>query len=1380
MPLRAFLESAADCFTADCWLHHLPISKAEDFQMHQTYQRGRGNPTTSFTLLRRLIPLFGMLLLVTSIAGVSLRSSAQARALGLHWLATFSNLWHNGIEDRKVRLAPADAVGDFRTAASGNWDAIATWETFNGTSWVSAVATPTSADGVITIRSGHTVTISASGLTYDQVAVDAGGQVTVAPTITSTLANGAGTDLAINGTWLNQGGAWTTTGTWTAGPSGTYIHNTTSGIATPLGQATLDAASNFIYRGSSTLAPAVSTANRTYGNLSFESTAGAWSLTASGTTPLTVNGDFTIGSGVTYSTTQTGVMTFAGSFTNNGTLTNSTGTQIYTFTGSGKTIGGSGAISFETFNVNNGALITLTANVSVSGTLTLTSGNVTTGINTLTLGSAATLSGGSSSSFVVGNLKKSAVPAAFSFPVGVAAIAGHAAGYTPVDLANASGGGDLTVTTNHAVQPVLNTGTTLNEYWSLSSAGTLTTDLTFHYLDTDVNGTEANYQLIIVSGGNATRFPGTVDAGANTITMTGVQEFSDWTAGEPAAPTAVKLTGFTATQNNGEVVLQWQTGYEARNLGYNIYREQDGKRVAVTPSLIAGSALIAGRQTRLTAGLNYSWHDQTGQNAAGSNKTDVAGAFSYWLEDVDINGTRTLHGPIIPSLDYTRKKERNAQAELLSELSQRTVQSGVRLSSWPAEYAAARSGKNENAATIDPIDVQRQLAGLPGVKIAISKPGWYRVTNAELQAAGLDTREAGLLQLYVNGLEVPIRLSGDGLEFTANDYLEFFGQGSNSPTDAVQTYYLVIGKGGGKRVHDRRATGSSEPSGLQSFAYTVERKERMIYFSGLLNGDKENFFGQVVSTTPGSANIPATHLDQTSFAPTRLEIALQGVTTQAHLVRVSFNGTDLGAISFANTDHPRQTFVVPASALHEGDNAVELTSLGGAADVSLVDTLRLTYAHSFTADNNALSFAVSNQQTVRVDGFSNQNIRVVDTTDPYNIDELKPAITELKSDNYAADIQVPGAAFRRPHRVLVFTDEQAAPAERLTANVASSWWSQTAGADYLIITRGDLITSLEPLVQLRRNQGMVVRVVDVEDLYDEFSFGQHSPQAIHDFLQRAMGAWTRQPCYLLLAGDASYDPKNYLGQGMNDLVPTRLIDTALTETASDDWLADFNGDGIADLAVGRLPIRTPADANNIVSKIVSYESAAPDPTRGAVLVADAGFEGPSVAVRNMLPGGLPVATINRASADDATIHNQIIAALNQGPQLTNYLGHGSNGVWTGAALLSSNDAPLLTNTTRLSVFTMMTCFNGYFQDAYNDSLAEALLKSPGGAVAVWASTTLTEPAGQNAIDQEFYRVLFHAQTPTLGEAARAAKVVTTDADVRRTWTLFGDPAMRLH
>jgi hypothetical protein len=234
------------------------------------------------------------------------------------------------------------------------------------------------------------------------------------------------------------------------------------------------------------------------------------------------------------------------------------------------------------------------------------------------------------------------------------------------------------------------------------------------------------------------------------------------------------------------------------------------------------------------------------------------------------------------------------------------------------------------------------------------------------------------------------------------------------------------------------------------------------------------------------------------------------------------------------------------------------------------------------------------------------------------------------------------------------------------------------------------------------------------------------------------------------------------------------------ETASDDWFADFDGDGVADLAIGRLPVRSAADTEVMVGKIINYEKMTPDAQQGAMLVADNTFEDASNSVKALLPAAMSVQVINRNSADDATIHNEIISALDQGPVVANYFGHGSNGVWTGASLLSNPDAATLTNQNRLSLFLMMTCFNGYFQDPYNDSLAEALLKARGGAVAVWASTSLTDPEGQTVIDQELYRELFSTSPPRLGDAVRAAKQTTTDSDVRRTWTFFGDPAMKLN
>ncbi len=281
-------------------------------------------------------------------------------------------------------VAVGQTAGDYRSAATGNWNSTSTWERFDGSSWVAAVATPTSSDGVITIRNGHTVTISASGLSFDQVVVDSGGQVTVASGITSTLANGTGTDLTINGTWLNSGGTWTisASATWSVGSGGTFIHNTTSGISTPLGAATLNANSNFIYRGSSTLKPAVSLSGRTYGNLSFESTSGSLVFNnGTGGTALTINGNFSVGA------------------SGAGTVTDSlglTGTPGHAFKGN-VTIGSGSTLVFSplsssTFNFSGSSAQTLTN----SGTLTIGANQsfVVSNSSGLTLASSVTMGGG--------------------------------------------------------------------------------------------------------------------------------------------------------------------------------------------------------------------------------------------------------------------------------------------------------------------------------------------------------------------------------------------------------------------------------------------------------------------------------------------------------------------------------------------------------------------------------------------------------------------------------------------------------------------------------------------------------------------------------------------------------------------------------------------------------------------------------------------------------------------------------------------------------------------------------------------------------------------------------------------------------------------------
>jgi hypothetical protein len=308
-----------------------------------------------------------------------------------------------------------------------------------------------------------------------------------------------------------------------------------------------------------------------------------------------------------------------------------------------------------------------------------------------------------------------------------------------------------------------------------------------------------------------------------------------------------------------------------------------------------------------------------------------------------------------------------------------------------------------------------------------------------------------------------------------------------------------------------------------------------------------------------------------------------------------------------------------------------------------------------------------------------------------------------------------------------------------------------------------------------------VAVVDISDIYDEFSFGQKTPYAVREFLALAETKWKKKPRFVVFAGDASLDPKNYLGLGDWDSVPTKLIDTEFMETSSDDWYTDFNGDGIADIATGRLPARTAEELTSIVSKILRYEQSSP--SSEVLLAADANdgfdFELASSELISLIPTNLRITQVNRGRLDPEKARGSLFEALHREQSLVNYVGHGSVTLWSGN-LLTNADARELSNQ-HLPIFVMMTCLNGYFHDAALDSLGESLIKAEtGGAVAVWASSGMTGPTDQALLNKELYRQLLNrVPALTLGEAVMRAKMATLSSDVRRTWILLGDPAIVL-
>jgi hypothetical protein len=417
------------------------------------------------------------------------------------------------------------------------------------------------------------------------------------------------------------------------------------------------------------------------------------------------------------------------------------------------------------------------------------------------------------------------------------------------------------------------------------------------------------------------------------------------------------------------------------------------------------------------------------------------------------------------------------------------------------------------------------------------------------------------------------------------------------------------------------------------------------------------------------------------------------------------------------------------------------------------------------------------REWVTIGGFSSPGIRVVDITDPVRMFNIRGKVNSDGS-GYAITIKVPRAGQRT---LFVFSEENIMEPAGIAANLVSSWHELgQEEAEVVIIAHRDLLESVRFLKELREQQGWSVVLVDVEDLYDEFNFGAKSPWALREFLARAYQYWVTQPRFVLLVGDASYDPRNYLGYGDFDLVPTKFVDTEYLKTASDDWFVDFNDDGLPEMAVGRLPVESAGEASAVVSKIISYEADA-GLMNEVLLVADVNdkfdFEVASGEVRSLLPQEMTVREIFRGQSP--TARSELLAGLNQGQLLVNYIGHGSTQIWKGN-LLTSLDAWTLSNSPYLPFLVSMTCLNGFFQDPYSESLAETFLKAErGGAIAVWTSSGLTNPGEQIFMNRQLIRLLFNGEGLTIGDAVMRAKQAVSNLDIRRTWILFGDPLIKL-
>lgn len=687
-----------------------------------------------------------------------------------------------------------------------------------------------------------------------------------------------------------------------------------------------------------------------------------------------------------------------------------------------------------------------------------------------------------------------------------------------------------------------------------------------------------------------------------------------------------------------------------------------------------------------------------------------------------------------------------------------------------------------NAMLPPDINNQRWVAAQPGAKIVVKQDGMYRVTRDELQNAGFDVNSnSANWRLFMEGNEQAI-IVGAG-----DQYVEFFGRGLDTPESDSRVYYLIVDAGTvGKRIHTRVLNNLGGTVVSTSYLAFDEKKERTQYFSVIANGPENNYFGSlIVSDPPARVSFTLTNVD-VAAAACSMTIRLQGLSYQAeHNILARLNGHALGFVTGNFHENFSTTFTgVPTTFLVEGTNSLEMVASG--TDYALFDTVTVNYPRRYVAEQNKLPFYMPGYRKVNVGNFATPNIRVFDTTYDSNTQLLVNFQTVEGGGTFSAKLPSDRAAV-----TYAVEDSALLRSPSITFNSPSTLSTPANAADVIIISYSvpAFMTVAEQWANYRRSAAggaFRVKVVDIADVYDEFSYGSQSVHAVEDLLAYADANWLAPaPRYVLIIGDSSYDPRNYEGTGNWALVPTKMVNTISTETGSDDAMVpDLDQNGVPDMAIGRIPARASVDIISALNKTIAFETPLGWDLehRGAMCAYDSVFGRNYVATclayMSHMPQGTPITYI---ASRDPGAHEQLISVLNGGPYIANFTGHGNAAAW-GTNFFTTDDVPLLVNRDRQSIYTMLTCLNGYFIRPVPDSLAEALVKAPnGGGVATWASTVDTTPDIELSVGERFYQQVALGQINRMGDLvvdARSHSLPPT-SDASYSWILLGDPALKV-
>lgn len=378
--------------------------------------------------------------------------------------------------------------------------------------------------------------------------------------------------------------------------------------------------------------------------------------------------------------------------------------------------------------------------------------------------------------------------------------------------------------------------------------------------------------------------------------------------------------------------------------------------------------------------------------------------------------------------------------------------------------------------------------------------------------------------------------------------------------------------------------------------------------------------------------------------------------------------------------------------------------------------------------------------------------------------------------------------------------------------------------DYVIICPKEFLVPAQRLAKKHEEvDNLTYAVVTDEQVYNEFSSGTPDASAYRWLMKmlydRANGDRVKSPKNLLLMGKGTYDNRRIykpIESGAN-LLLTFQARNSTEEThayGTDDYfgfLTDHAGissgvfqeeNALMNIGVGRLPVKTIEEANQVVDKICTYIDdqvlgkwksqilfLADDGDHGThLLTAEGGAERfckkNADFVVNKIYLDAHTQEVSAAGESYPLAKNQFDNLMSSGVLFMNYSGHGGYNNITNELFMRINDIQRMNNVNQAFWF-LATCSFSHFDGGKISAGEEAVLNPNGGAIGVLSACRTVYATENTILNQNLCDTIFGHRTAfdypmTIGEATRIAKNQTGNKINKLPYILLGDPALRLN